>query len=914
MKLLVALLGSLVGALLAFGSCATTPSSSERVDAVFRSLSLEQKAGQLFVAWCLSRQEGQNHEELIERIRGAGLGGVILSLGTVDDAARLVPRLQAASAVPLLMAGDFEGGVWFRLAGATELGNQMLVGATGSEHLAERMGAITAREAKALGFHVVFAPVLDVNSNPDNPIVNVRSFGEDPEQVARLGAAFVRGVHGEGLIACGKHFPGHGDVATDSHIGLPAVPGDGARLRAVELRPFAAAIDAGLDAVMTGHLSVPGLGEDPAVPATLSSRVLRGVLRDELHFQGLVVTDALDMGGVKGALPPGEVAVRALLAGADVLLMPPDPFAARDAVAEAVRSGRVPMARLDDAVRRILVAKERVGLLDGGGGVAPEWRAALRNPDAEHTADTIAARGVTLVRDRHGRLPLSAKGGPALLVVMTDKDEGQGAAFGAALGDVVAPDVVRVSGTSGDDAIEAAAGKVAMAARVVLALDVRVRENRGSLGLPPRLQPVLAALGHEQEVVAVSFGDPYVGRSLPLADTYVCAFAATARVERQVAAALRGERPFVGHLPVGIPGVARAGDGCMRLVGTELPRGVPGDQEMAADLEAQVAGVLDAGVAESAFPGAVCLVARRGVQVAAVARGRESYDEGAPAVRFDTTYDLASLTKVTATLPAVMTLVARGALGLDEPVGRWLPAFASGDKAGITVRHLLLHRSGLPAWAPFHRTMRGREAIVAAIAKTPLVSPPGAKTCYSDLGFVLLGALVEAVSGEPFAQFVAREVFVPLGMRGARFAPLDALSLDAAPTEIDTARGGVLRGRVHDENAFAMGGIAGHAGLFATADDVLRLGTAMLAEGRSVWPPDLVAGVRPENGERGLGFGPMGGGAFGHTGFTGTSVWCEPRTGLCVVLLTNRVHPSRENAKIEAVRRRLHEVVLAAVR
>ncbi|MBL8748476.1 MAG: serine hydrolase [Planctomycetes bacterium] len=908
------LLAALVGPLIAFGSCATTPSSSERVEAVFRSLSLEQKAGQLFVAWCLSREEGQNHEELIERVRGAGLGGVILSLGTALDAARLVPRLQAASAVPLLMAGDFEGGVWFRLAGATELGNQMLVGATGSEHLAERMGSITAQEAKALGFHVVFAPVLDVNSNPDNPIVNVRSFGEDPEQVARLGAAFVRGVNAEGLIACGKHFPGHGDVATDSHIGLPAVPGDGARLRRVELRPFAAAIDAGLGAVMTGHLSVPGLGEDPAVPATLSSRVLHGVLRDELHFRGLVVTDALDMGGVKGALPPGEVAVRALLAGADVLLMPPDPFAARDAVVEAVRSGRVPMARLDDAVRRILAAKERAGLLGGGGGVAPDWPAALRTADAERTADTIAARGVTLVRDRHGRVPLSAKGGPALLVAMADKDEGQGVAFAAALGDLIAPDVVRISGTSTDAAIEIAAAKVATAARVVLALDVRVRENRGSLGLPPRLQPVLAALGREQEVVAVSFGDPYVGRALPFADVYVCAFAATVRVERQVAAALRGEAPFVGHLPIGIPGVAGAGDGCMRLVGTDVPRGASGDQDMAGDLEERVAAVLDDGVASPAFPGAVCLVARRGVRVAAVAAGRESYDEGAPAVRLDTTYDLASLTKVTATLPAVLTLVARGSLRLDDPVGRWLSAFAEGDKAGITVRHLLRHRSGLPAWEPFHRSMQGKDAIVAAIASTPLVSPPGAKTRYSDLGFMLLGAVVEAASGEPFAEFVAREVFARLGMRGARFAPLDEPPIDAAPTELDPARGGVLRGRVHDENAFAMGGVAGHAGLFATADDVLRLGTAMLAGGRSVWPPDLVAAVLPGGDDRGLAFGPMGGGAFGHTGFTGTSVWCEPRTALTVVLLTNRVHPSRQNAKIEDIRRRLHEVVLAAVR
>ncbi|MGB3969615.1 MAG: glycoside hydrolase family 3 N-terminal domain-containing protein, partial [Planctomycetota bacterium] len=340
-------------------------------------LSLEEKAGQLFMSWSLSRVEGKdgasNHDRLLAWVRDAGLGGVILSLGTVADAAMLIPKLQSAAKVPLLLAGDFEGGVWFRLTGATELGNQMLVGATGSPALAEAMGRVTGEEARALGFHQVFAPVLDVNSNPANPIINVRSFGEDAQLVARLGAAFARGVRGAGLVACGKHFPGHGDVDTDSHLALPTVPGDGASLRARELLPFAVAAKEGLESVMTGHLGVPGLGEDPAVPATLSSKILGGVLRGELGFTGLVVTDALDMGGVKNKLPPAEVAVQALLAGADVLLMPPDPLVARAAVVEAVQAGRVPLARLDDAVLRILRMKARVGLLAGGGRTAPDW-------------------------------------------------------------------------------------------------------------------------------------------------------------------------------------------------------------------------------------------------------------------------------------------------------------------------------------------------------------------------------------------------------------------------------------------------------------------------------------------------------------------------------------------------------------
>jgi len=904
--------------------------AQDRVAATLAAMSVEQKAGQLFMVWSLSREENGNHERLLAAIRDAQLGGVILSLGTVDDAAALIPRLQAASDVPLLLASDFEGGVWWRLRGATELGNQMLVGATGSAALAEAMGRVTAVEAKALGFHVVFAPVLDVNSNPDNPIVNVRSFGENPERVAALGTAFVRGVHGEGLLACGKHFPGHGDVATDSHLGIAAVPGNRARLQAVELLPFAVAVKNGLDLVMTGHLSVPGLGEDPSVPATLSARILGGVLRDELGFEGLVVTDALDMGGVKNALAPGEVAVRALLAGADLLLMPPDPLAARAAVVSAVQSGRVPMARLDDAVHRILAAKAKVGLFEARGRGDAGWRRLVRAPAHEAIANTITSRGVTLVRCRDGALPLYVRrDGATEVVVLCDKDEGQCAQFTAEQTSLLAAGSHRLSEAATPDQVAEVVRALRDAVRVVLALDVRVRESRGTIGLPLVFQPVLDALRDDQTVIAVSFGDPYVARALPRADCYVCAFAATERIQRHVAAALRGQVPFLGRLPVSIPEVAVAGSGLTRLPGTLLSRAEPADHDLAPELEPSLRGLLAKAVTDGAFPGAVCVVARHGALVAAVAVGNETLAPDAPPMRDTTRFDLASLTKVCATTPAVLVLAGRGALSLDDPVSKWVPSFTGGDKDRVTVRHLLAHCGGLAAMAPFHRTLRGKDAIVTAAAAEPLQYEPGTAMVYSDLGFVLLMAVVEAASHEPFAAFVSRDVFGPLDMTSARFVATGAPAIDAAPTEVDPARGGVVRGHVHDENAFAMGGVSGHAGLFATADDVLRFGVAMLAGGRGAVPRDLVdLAIRPvelgADRSRGLGFemlgnGGFGGtdvppGTFGHTGFTGTSLWCDPKDDLCVVLLTNRVHPTRDNGKIVDVRRAVHDLVLASRR
>ena len=812
-------------------------------DQLLRSLTLEQKAGQLFVSWSLSRPSGDNHAQLLRWVEEVGLGGVILSLGEVGDAAALIPELQAKAEVPLLLASDFEGGVWFRLQGATELGNQMLVGATGDARLAEGMGRVTGEEAKALGFHWVFAPVLDVNSNPDNPIINVRSLGEEPD-----------------------------------------------------------------------------------VPATLSRRILHDVLREELGFEGLVVTDALDMGGVKNKLSPGEVAVRALLAGADVLLMPPDPLAARQAVVDAVESGRVSMARLDDAVGRILAMKARVGLLSGGGRVAEDWQGALKRPESVALAEEIAARGPVLVRDRDGAVQSALQSGDeqALLVTLVDKQEGQGDAFARALDGPVAVGrgaSVQLSNASSEEEVEQAVAKIATAQNVVVAVYVKVREFTGGLSVPANLQPVLDALRDEQDVVLVSFGNPYLVRAVPRADAYVAAFTRTAHVQRAVARALRGEGALLGRLPVGIPEVAEAGSG------RSLRPAVRGDA-LDVELEARLQVALDAAVSARAFPGAVCVVTRHGEVTARVAAGRVSYDADAAPVDARTRYDLASLTKVCATTPAVLALVADGVVSLDDPVQKWVPGFVGAGKDAVTVRHLMAHQGGLPSYVRFFRSLEVRDQILQAAAAEGLMLEPGTSVRYSDLGFMLLMAVVEAASGQRFEDFVAARVTGPFGM-DAGFAPTAQAPIAAAPTEQDAWRGRVVQGHVHDENAFAMGGVSGHAGLFATADGVSRYASALLAGGGDVLPRALVeAAARPagvsDDVTRGLGFqllrsGTWAGtevpaGTFGHTGFTGTSLWCSPRHDVSVVLLTNRVHPTRVNNQITAARRAVHDAVMEWLR
>ena len=619
-------------------------------DRLLAKMTLEQKVGQLFMTWILSRAQGQEEAraELRELVTDVGLGGVVLSLGSARDASLLVADLQRRAAVPLLVAGDFEAGVAFRLTGATELGSNMLVGATGDSQLAREMGRVTAVEARALGFHWAFAPVVDVNVNPRNPIINVRSFGEDPALVARLGAAFVRGMEGANVLSTLKHFPGHGDVASDSHLELPTVTGDRARLDAVELRPFRAGIAAGTSAVMTGHLAVPGLGEDPGVAATLSKKILTGVLREQLGFDGLLVTDALDMGGVKGE-SPADAAVRALAAGADLLLMPPEPRKTRAALVEAVRRGVVSEQRLDDAVRRLLRAKERLGLLAGGGLVDPRWRRVFSTRGHSELASRIAARGVTLVRDERGLVPLPRVPRTVLLTLLDradDPDGGRGARLHASLshhGRNVVWHRLHPESEAAD--FERAVASLAEADVAVAALHVRVRSYSGVIGLPPALQPVARQLADVPRSVVVSFGNPYLIEELPGVSTYLCAYNDGPFTEAAVAAILNGEEPVLGRLPVSIPEVAARGEGLGFAPGVELGRASPDEEGLPYDFELQVRALLDRAIVDRVFPGAVAVVARRGKVVVEAAAGRESYAPNAPAVTPESVFDLASLTQ-----------------------------------------------------------------------------------------------------------------------------------------------------------------------------------------------------------------------------------------------------------------------------
>lgn len=1039
------------------------------VDETLTTLTLRQAVAQLVIPWIpggYASDTDADFQELLHWVE-EGLGGVSISIGVPDAYVAKLNRLQSRASVPLLVTSDFEnGGPGMRInhayalpsllaqGGGTSFPPTMAFGAAGDDELAFEYGRITAVEARAVGVHWLFAPVLDVNSNPDNPVINVRSFGEDPEAVGRLGTAFIRGARAGGALTTAKHFPGHGDTRTDSHIELPVIGADRDRLDRVELFPFRMAVDAGVDAVMTAHVAVPGvLGDDR--PATMSPELMTDLLRGEMGFDDILFTDALRMGAITDGYGAGEAAVLALEAGSDVILAPDGIGVTVDAVTAAVESGRVTRERVDASVRRLLEAKARLGL-HRARRVDPE-AVARRVGTAEHraVADRAAAASITLVRDHGGVLPLAAA------VPLAD-----GTAAGTRAASILSityarPDAL-LAGRTFDLTLRSQAGRVttarvgpdtpwatydsllhaaADADAVVIGAYVSPRSGTGSVGVPAPFRVFVERASRLATPVAVvSFGSPYLLSAFPEAGTYMVAWGGWEVSQRAAARAVAGLAPITGRLPISIPPLHGVGDGLDRATsgqlaedeeerpdplreagfipgaaadetaeedGQEGPSGGPGRWRpgpridtcthhpatalappdpagpgaddladvfctldsalgstvasprevdparvgMSADSLAALDDFILAALADSAAPGAALAVVRRGQLVRLRGYGRLDWDAAAPPVTPASIFDLASLTKVVGTTTAVMILAQRGAIALDDLVVDHLPWWDEGDpaKSRVTIRDLLLHRAGLPPFRRFFLEMDGREAYENAIGSLPLDHPPGDTTVYSDIGLMTASFIVEAVGGLPLDVFLQDEVWSPLGMADTGFTPAPSLWDRVATTEFDGAyRGFHVHGVVHDENAYAIGGVAGHAGLFSSARDLAVFAQLMLDRGvAGPCTADATSGLpcnRPrfdavpifaqgsvdrftrrqsDASTRALGWDTpsrrssagdhFSARSFGHTGYTGTSLWIDPTQELAVVLLTNRVNPTRDNSRHVPLRRGVHDRVARAI-
>src|SRR6266481_2514964 len=921
------------------------------VESTLKAMSVEEKVGQLLFTTYHGSFTATNsaaYTQMMHDVEDLHVGGFInvtqgSPLGFLKSqaypSAVLSNQLQAKSKLPLLIGADFERGTAMRLDEGTSFPTAMALAAAGNPKNAYTMGKITALEARAAGIQWIYAPDADVNSNPGNPIINTRSFGENPEKVSEFVTEFIRGVQENGGLATAKHFPGHGDTTADSHIDLPVVTADRARLEKLELVPFRAAIAAGVGSIMTGHLNVPALEPDSNTPATLSSHILTGVLRKELGFQGLVVTDAMDMGGITVRFAPGEAAVRAVLAGADCLLMPPVPDAAYQSLQHAVKTGRITHERLDESVRRILEAKARLGLNKNRLVDVNDINAHFAEVGWEKQAQDISDRGITLLRDTPRRLPLDGtKPARALLVCLyADPEPYPGEDLERELRrrfDSVATlraDTKFAKAENlklpGPDSYDVA----------ILALFVRVSDRKGDVDVPADQFPLIQQIYKMgKPVISVGLGSPYLIERFPQAETWLSVFGIADVAQISVARALFGEIPIRGRVPVTIPGIdLKAGFG-MQVAANPMTL-----QAMDVRGEALLKpafDVVEKAIGDRAFPGATLAVGYHG-KLSVHSFGKQEYEAKSPVVTTDTIYDIASLTKVVVTTTLVEKLVEGdfpSPLNVDAPIERYLPEWTKGPQPEwrhkVTVRNLMTHTSGLPPFKEYWRTSTSKQETLGRIFAEPLEYEPGTKVVYSDLGIILMAEIIQRLTGKPLDVLANENIFGPLGMKHSMYSPPKAIWPEIAPTEFDSQlRHRLVQGEVHDENAFAIGGVSGHAGVFSTAADLavfcqMLLNGGVYAHQRILKRATIVEFTVPQplaQNMRTLGWvvpteGSSSGRYFsshsyGHTGFTGTTIWIDPDRQLFVVLLTNRVHPTRENHKIAEVRPAVHDAVMKAL-
>jgi beta-N-acetylhexosaminidase len=548
-----------------------TPAAHATATRVLRTLSRRDKIAQLIMPWIPGSYAAFDDSALatlVGWVDSLEVGGLVISIGSPLDIAARLNFLQRRSRLPLLIASDLEGGTSIRFNGGTPLPPNMGVGATGSDSAAYEMGRITALEGRAVGVQLAFAPVADVNNNPANPIINTRSFGEDPAAVGRLVAAEVRGLQDNGMLATAKHFPGHGDTGTDSHLALPVIAADWARLDSVELVPFRAAVAAGVQVVMSAHIALPGIDTGQVRPGTVAPEVLTGLLRDSLGFKGLVVTDALNMAGIADRYG-ADAGVRAFLAGADLLLQPADPGAAIDAMAAAVERGEISAERLDQSVRRVLALKMALGLFRQRTVPLDSVPAVVGRAEFAREAAHIASQSIVMVKDSGGVIHSLKTAKPALTVVTFAEDDNRSAGLALAAelrAQGFAVTVSRLWPASGPVSYDSAVSAIVRSSVTVFATADRPTAGRGALGLPSEMANLIGATATLRPAVLVSLGNPYTLAQVPEIGSYLIAWRSNPVIEQAVARALAGAAPITGRLPISLPPDYPRGWGLQRRI------------------------------------------------------------------------------------------------------------------------------------------------------------------------------------------------------------------------------------------------------------------------------------------------------------------------------------------------------------
>ena len=934
------------------------------VDSTYNALSLKEKIGQLFMVQVFSNQDKATKKLILNQIKNYHIGGIIYSKGGPVRQAHLNNELQSASKIPLLVGMDAEWGLSMRLDSTYAFPWNMTLGAIKDLDLIRKTGQHIGEHCKRLGVHINFSPVVDINTNPKNPIIGNRSFGEDKEAVSSRSLAFIAGMQEAGVMANAKHFPGHGDTDSDSHKTLPTINFSQQRIDSLELYPYKKLFSKGLSSVMVAHLNVPSLDARSNYPSSLSYPIVTELLKEKLGFKGLIFTDALDMKGASNFSNPGEVDLLAFLAGNDVMLMSADVSQGIAALQRAVESGVISEQRLAHSVKKILSAKFKVGLTQYKPINTDNLVADLNRKRDDVLYQKLMENAITLVQNKNDILPI--KDLELHKIAYVNMGEADASPFLKILNKYTQVD--SVSAYNLDELVS----DLSQYNTVIVGLHTSNASPWKAYQFTHKELVWLYEIARTNRVVLTIFAKPYAlndFKSFANFESIVMAYQNSSIAQQTAAQIIFGGLAAKGKLPVSINSVFKVGHGISTPAIDRLSYGLPESVGMDSTRLHKIDSVAAYAVDEQMTPGIQLLVARKGKVIYEKCFGHHTYNKTTK-VKLNDLYDVASLTKILATLPLLIELVDQGVIQLGSTLGELLPVYKGSNKESITVQEMLSHYAQLKPWIPFYVStldsitqkpnptfyksnqtkefsiqvskdlyLRNdfKDSIQSKIIESELLDKK--KYRYSDMPYYMLKSIIEKQYSQPLDELVQQRLFKSLGANLSTYKPLEKFNIQQlVPTEIDDYfRYDKVQGYVHDMGAAMQGGVGGHAGLFSNANDTAKLMQLYLQKGvygnkryfsSHTFDKFNTCHYCDQDNRRGIGFdkpqledeGPTCGclsmRSFGHSGFTGTYAWADPDKEIVYVFLANRTFPKsdanrllKENIRTE-IQRLIYESII----
>ncbi|MBJ6368859.1 glycoside hydrolase family 3 N-terminal domain-containing protein [Snuella sedimenti] len=933
------------------------------VDSVYNTLTLAEKVGQLYMVQVMSNQDTATKNKIKALIKEHRIGGVIYSLGGPVRQAKLNNQLQSLSKLPLLIGMDAEWGLSMRLDSTYAFPWNMTLGAIKDNKLIEQTGRQIGEHCKRLGVHFNFAPVVDINTNPLNPIIGNRSFGEDRDNVTEKALAFMKGMQSAGVLANAKHFPGHGDTDQDSHKTLPTISFNEKRIDSIELYPYRKLINEGLSSVMVAHLNVPSLEPRSGYPSSLSKHIVTDILKERLKFQGLIFTDALTMKGASNFSESGDIDLAAFMAGNDVMLMSEDVGVGIAKIVEAYNQGVISEARLAHSVKKVLNAKYKVGLHNYKPTEVSNLLADLNRIQDDVLCEELMEHAITLVKNKNNVLPLRDLETKAIAYVKLGDDSGS--TFFKELKKYAKVHEVKA------DKLNELMNKLHPYNTVIVGFHRSNATPWKGYKFTNQELVWLYELARTHRVILDVFVKPYALldlKTIENIESIVVSYQNSTVAQQKSAQLIFGAIPSKGNLPVSAGPFFKAGDGIAINAIKRLSYGLPEQVDMSSEKLKKIDSVAQYAIRKKMTPGIQLLVARKGKVIYNKNFGKHTY-KGKEKVGFEDIYDVASLTKILGTLPLLMELEEQGEVSLDSKLSEILPEYENSNKADVTIKSMLSHYARLKPWIPFYyatldsvtkkpspeyyRTSYSdtfnievaknlylkrdyQDTIQKIIKETDLLER--LRYRYSDLPYYILKKFIENHYDRTLDFLVQEHFYKPLGANYTMYNPYHRISnKKIVPTEEDDYyRYQKVHGYVHDMGAAMQNGVGGHAGIFSNANDVAKIMQMYLQKGfyggKRYFKQETIDKFNTcyycdNHNRRGVGFdkpqleeeGPTCGcvsmTSFGHSGFTGTYAWADPDYEIVYVFLANRTYPNagknlllRENIRTE-IQRLIYEAI-----